>query len=425
MRALSALLALALLAQDPEPRELLKRLEDDRAETREKAQKDLAALGDAAVPFLKEILDSPTSPGELKLRAAAVLKDIELAAKAAKVYREPRRVTVQADAAPLRAVLDEVARKAEVKIELGAVDGTAPVAIDVRDATLFEVLDLLCREQADRTWEAQDDGSIRLVRERHPACPSAYGGPFRLRITSLNAQRSNDFKAPRNVSLTLTLQADWDRRIKPSRVVEIEMAKAADDQGTALEISPVDGAMAFRGGPGVQLRIGVGMMQDAGESGRHFLVRGLAPAATAIDVEGVARFSFPLDQREVKVEKPAVTENRDFGDTTIRLVRTGSPENWTLSFHKSPTSTTPGWSRTIAQRFDPDSFVVVDQDGGEFAATMRAQNRGRFLPDETGVWYQAFVQRNVTKAIKEVRFRFVDQTLVKSLPFKFSALPLP
>jgi hypothetical protein len=41
------------------------------------------------------------------------------------------------------------------------------------------------------------------------------------------------------------------------------------------------------------------------------------------------------------------------------------------------------------------------------------------------VWYQAAIPRNPSNMIKEVRFRFVDQTLVKSLPFKFSALPLP
>jgi hypothetical protein len=101
------------------------------------------------------------------------------------------------------------------------------------------------------------------------------------------------------------------------------------------------------------------------------------------------------------------------------------PENWTLSFHKSPSSTTPAWSRSIVQRFDADSFVVVDQDGGEFPISMRVENRGRFMNDDSGVFYRAFVQRNAAKALKEVRFRFVDQTLVKSMPFKFTAITLP
>jgi hypothetical protein len=423
MRSTLALLLLGLFSQDPQLRDLIQRLEDDSAESRERAQKEIVALGDSAIPALREVIDSATSPGELKLRAAAVIRDIELAAKTARAFREPRRVTLKADGRALREVLEEVARQAEVKIETAGVDGQAKVALDVKDAPLLEVLDLICRDQAERTWDPQDDGTIRFSRDRHLGCPAAYTGPFRLRVLSLNAQRNNDFKA-RTVILTLSLQADWDRRYKPSKIVEVELGKVADDQGSTLEVTPIDGNFNFRAVPGAQLRIGVGMVQDAGDSGRVFVIRGLSPVATTISFEGTARFGFPLDQREIKFEKPAVTENRELGDTTIRLSRTGMPENWSLSFHKSPTSTTPAWARTIAQRFDPDSFVVVDQDGAEFPATMRAQNRGRFQDDAT-VWYQGFVQRNAGKALKEVRLKFVDQTLVKSMPFKFTALPLP
>jgi hypothetical protein len=425
MRSLLTLLVLGLFAQDPATGELLQRLEDDRAETREKAQKDLVALGEAAIPALRELIDSVKSSGELKLRAAAVVREIELAAKAARAYRDPKRVTLKVEDRTLREVLEEVARQAEVKIEAAGIDVTARVTLDVTDAPLFEVLDLLSRDQADRTWEPQEDGSVRFSRDRHVGCPAAYGGPFRIRVHSINTQRNNDFKA-RTVILTLSLQADWDRRYKPSKVVEIELGKVQDDQGSALEITPVDvNIFNGRAVPGAQLRIGVGLVQDAGESGRVFVIRGLAPAATTVSFEGTARFSFPLDQREIKFEKPAVTESRELGDSTVRLMRVGMPENWSLSFHKSPTSTTPGWARTIAQRFDADSFVVVDQDGAEFPATMRTQNRGRFASDETVVSYQAFVQRNAGKALKEVRFRFVDQTLVKTMPFKFTALALP
>lgn len=422
MRSLFTLLLLGLFAQDPGLRELIQRLEDDRAESREKAQKEIVALGEAAIPALKEIVDG-NRPGELKLRAAAVLREIELSVKAAKVFREPRRVTLKANDRALREVLEEVARQAEVKIEAGGIDVTSQVTLDVADAPLFEVLDQICRDQSERTWESQEDGSIRFSRDRNLTCPAAYAGPFRVRVQSLNTQRNNDFKA-RTVVLTVVLSADWDRRYKPSKAVELEIAKMADDQGSSLEVTPVDGNFNFRAVPGAQLRIGVGILQDAGESGRVFVVRGLHPAATTISLEGTARFSFPLDQREIKFEKPTVSESRELGDTTIRLTRVGMPENWSLSFHKAPTSTTPGWARTIAQRFDPDSFVIVDQDGGEFPATMRSQNRGRIVAEES-VWYQAFVQRNAGKALKEVRFRFVDQTLVKSMPFKFTGLALP
>jgi hypothetical protein len=424
MRTLTAILVLGLLAQDGPVRELIQKLEDDSVDVREKAQKDLAARGDAALPALREILESTTASGELKLRAAAVIRDIDLAAKAAKVYREFKKITLNAADRTLREILDEVGRQAEVKIESTAVDNGAKVTLDAKDDTLYDVLDQICRDQAERTWEALDDGSIRMNRERHVTAPAVYSGPFRVRVQSMNAQRNNDFKA-RTVMTTVSIQADWDKRLKPSKIVEIELAKAVDSDGTTLEIQAYDGNMVFRGGPGVQLRVGVGMAVDAFDNTRSFMFRNVSPTAGSVDLEGTARYSFPLDQREIKFEKPAATETKEIGDTTIRLSRVGNPENWSLSFHKAPSSNTPGWARTIAQRFEADSFVVVDQDGAEFPATMRSQNRGRILTEETGVWYQGFVQRTPGKAIKEVRFRFVDQTLVKTVPFKFTTLALP
>src|SRR6185436_19365839 len=91
MRALLLLLLFVLQAQDQGLRELIQRLEDDRAESREKAQKEIVALGEAAIPALKAVVDSVQSPGELKLRAAAVIREIELSVKAAKAFREPKR----------------------------------------------------------------------------------------------------------------------------------------------------------------------------------------------------------------------------------------------------------------------------------------------------------------------------------------------
>jgi hypothetical protein len=425
MRSLFFVLVLALLGQDPKVRELLQKLEDDRVESREQAQRELCALGEAALPVLREAVESAKSSGELKLRAAATIREIELNLKAAKVYREPARVTILAEDDALRDVLNDLGRQAGVPIDSTGVDGSARVTIDAKDVPLMQALDLLCRGQTERNWEARDDGSIRLTRERHVAYPTVYSGPFRVRVQSINAERNNDFKA-RTVSVTLLLQADWDKRLKPSKIVDLEVSKASDDQGTALEVAPVDAGTFLRGGPGVQIRVGMGILMDGADNSRNFSLRGLQPAATNVTFEGTARYTFPLDQREVKIEKPGTSETKDLGDTMVRLSRSSSPEVWSVSFHKPVSSTTPGWGRMIGQRFDPESFVVVDQDGGEYVVSLRPIGRGRqFQDSDAGIFYQGVVQRNAAKALKEVRFRFVDQTLVKSVPFKFTALPLP
>lgn len=427
MRALFLLLLLAF-PQDPAVRDLLQQLEDDNADVREKAQKQLGGLGESAIPLLKEVAESPRSSGELKLRVLAALKEIDLAGKTAKVYVEPKRVTLKADGTVLREILDELARQSGLKIDSVLVDGAAPVTIDARDLSAQNVLDLLCAGRQDRTWETQDDGTIRLLKDRHPACPAVYVGPFRVRVQSLSVERGTDFKG-KTVTATATLAADWDRRLKPSKIVEIDVTKVTDGTDAAIDVAAADaGVMVVRGVPGAQIRVAGMNFPEAGDHTRAFSLKNLSPSAGTIDLEGAARFTFPLDYKDVRIEKPGAIETRDLGDTQAKVTRGGTSEIWTLSFHKSASATTPAWSRQIAQRFDPDSFVVVDVEGNEFTATMRApalRGRQMDLASEAGVWYQAPIPRNPALAIKEVRFRFVDQTLVKVVPFKFTGLALP
>jgi hypothetical protein len=421
------LLLLGAGFQDPDVPDLLRRLEDDNADVREKAQKQLSLLGESAIPLLKETAESPRSSGELKLRIIAAIKEIELSAKIAKVFQEPKPITLKASDTPLREILEDLSKRTGVGIEYSRVDSAVKVSLDVRDASLQQVLDLLCRDQLTRTWEALDDGSIRVYAHSHSSVPTVYGGPFRLRVESLNVERNTDFKT-RTVSSTVTLVADWDLRLKPSKIVDIDLSRVSDGQGSAIDISAADaGVMVVRGVPGAQIRVAGMNFPEPGENTRAFSLKNVSPAATQIDLEGIARFTFPLDYKDIRFEKPGTVESRDLGDTTVRIARGGATEIWTLSFHKNPSSNTPSWSRTIGQRFDADSFVVVDTDGNEFKGTMRAPSlRGRQVDfGSDGVWYQAAVPRNPSLPIKEVRFRFVDQTLVKTLPFKFTGLALP
>ncbi|HLY12337.1 MAG TPA: HEAT repeat domain-containing protein [Planctomycetota bacterium] len=428
VRPLLLLALLGSLTQDPDVRDILRRLEDDNADVREKAQKELGSLGDGAIPALKEAADSPRSSGELKFRIIAAIKQIELSGKIAKIYQEPRPITLQASGAMLRDVLDDLQRQAGVVIESSLVDPASKITLDVKDASLQRILDLLCKDQTERTWEAQDDGSIRLLKDRHPSAPAAYGGPFRLRVQSLSVERATDFKG-KTVSVTATLAADWDKRLKPSKIVDIDLAKASDGQGSAIDISAADsGVLTVRGVPGAQIRIAGVNFPEPGENTRAFSLKNVSPTATQLDLEGVARFTFPLDYKDIRVDRPGTVESRDLGDTTVRIARGGATEIWSVSFHKNPSASTPSWSRTIAQRFDADSFVVVDTDGNEFTGTLRSPSlRGRQMDfaSESSVWYQAAIPRNPSLPIREVRFRFVEQTLVKTLPFKFSGLALP
>src|SRR5258706_2543284 len=149
MRALLILVLALPFAQDGAVRELIRQLEDDNVEARDRAQKQLAAAGEDALPALRDVAEAASSSGELKLRAAAAIREIELGAKIAKVYKEPKKLTLKASDTMLREILDEIARQTGVTIDATAVDGAAKVTFDVKEASLMEVLDLLCRGQAE------------------------------------------------------------------------------------------------------------------------------------------------------------------------------------------------------------------------------------------------------------------------------------
>ena len=206
MRALLLLLALAVRLQDPSPADLLRNLEDDRVEVREQAQKRLIELGNAVLPLLKETLESPRSSGELKLRTSAVLRAIELNARPLKAFKEPKRVTLKADGTLLREILDEVARQAEVAIDSSAIDAAATVTMTADGLPLFQVLDLLCKDQAERTWESLDDGNIRLLTATRAASTAASSGSTRAsRETSAGSPQREEFRGRgtlRNCSVT-------------------------------------------------------------------------------------------------------------------------------------------------------------------------------------------------------------------------------
>ncbi|HEU4339711.1 MAG TPA: hypothetical protein VFS19_06555, partial [Planctomycetota bacterium] len=97
---LAVLFAGLLLAQDPDVDALLKLLEDDSIEVRDKAASKLIELGDAAEPKINARLAS--ADGEFKARLNGVLRDIGKARKLNSIFPKTRRVSLDVKDAPLR-----------------------------------------------------------------------------------------------------------------------------------------------------------------------------------------------------------------------------------------------------------------------------------------------------------------------------------
>jgi hypothetical protein len=442
------LIALALLGapvsgqDDARIKELIQKLDDDSFETREQAEKDLVAIGEPALPLLKKAAEESEKrkeQGELRVRAASALHAIEFAVKSKQVYVDPKLVTLRMTSADLAGVLVELEKQTGVRFDASSIETKDPVTIDAKQATLFRVLDDLCRGQEARTYEYREEG-VKFQKERHAPYPTAYEGPFRIRIVKLKQERSTDFKA-KVAQVQLSLDADWQKYLTPSKKYEIEIKKATDDKGATLEVhrgEDADEANAglIVGGGRIVMRRAVMMagIGGAGEStAQPWTLKGLSAGASRLSVAGVARFSFPLDKTDVTFDKPAAGESHEAGDYTIAMKSLVAGRLWSVTFTRSKGRPDTG-PDDIENRLDKESLVAIDEDGNEHKGQLLPTHAtvqvfvggGGAVPEGTPLaTFQAMFPTLRNRAPKEIRFKFVGQAFLKSVPFSLENVELP
>jgi hypothetical protein len=437
-----ALLAIPLQAQDDARiKDLIQKLDDDSFEVREKAEKDLIAIGPPAVPFLNALIadaEKQKELAEVKVRALSALRTIELAAKSRQYYTDPKLVTLRCDNSELSAVLADLEKQAGVKIDGSAVDTKAKVTLDVQNAPLFRVLDELCRGQEERSYEYRDEG-VKFERSRFIACPTAYEGPFRIRIVRIKQERSTDFKSSEG-QVQVSFKADWQKYLKPSSRMDIDIKNVTDDKGAALEVQKTDEGIDDGNGGFVVVRRGRMIVRQAGGMAtsdepnlQPFAFKGLSAGATRLSLQGVARFRFPLEKTDVVFEKPATADPQKVGDLLLGLRNMGNGRAWKLTLTHAP-GRPPVDMSDLDTRLDAESFVALDDAGREYkgmlneaSATDDAFQRFRGeVPDGTPLaTYHAMFPTLQNAQPKVIRFKFVSQVFVKSVPFALKDVPLP
>ncbi len=440
---IAAFLLLAASAQDEAKiRELIRSLDSDSFEVREQAQKELVRIGDAALPFLKQALaEASKGGGELKLRVEAALREIELAGEALRVCPDPKRITLKAERGDLAQALGEIARQAGIKVDASAADGADPVTLDLKDAPILLALDRIFAGQRERTYEWRDEGAVRVLRERHAPLPAAYDGAFRVRVSKMRLERSTDFKS-KTASIFLTLDADCEKSLKLSRKRDIELTRAVDDKGAALEVKPGESTddmnRVMQAGGRVIFRVAGGALLGGAEQEDHdFTLKGLSEGASRVTLAGKARFHFPLGLSELRLAR---NETRDNGDYTIRLSGAAGTSATVVFKSRRGNADDRAVAEEVAQRLDAASPVAVDEDGAEhkgdgFIASgaglrgavvvLGGGGGGRLEPESQGVTYQAIFPTLRNKALKEIRFRFAARTYTREVPFALEGIALP
>jgi hypothetical protein len=439
-----ALLGLLLHPQeDLRIRELIGKLEDDSFEEREKAERDLVVLGAPALPALRESLlraKDAKDGGELRLRLRSAIQTIELEQKAKAVYSEPRPITLHLKDAPLREALEALARESGLKFESQAIDTLARVTLDVDRAPLLKVLDDLCRAQEARHYEYREAGVIRFLKEPHVDYPSAYAGPFRVRVLTQRLERATDFKN-RTCVLHLSLQADYEKYLKPSRNYEIQIDKAWDDSGRRLEARSGDGSDEIERMLGGRLQrrglqIALARQGAPVESSHPFTLKKLAPDSRRVTLEGSFKFTFPLEHADIRFEKLAAGQTQEAADYSIKLLSPTARHPWQVHFARKsrPGILDDSLLEDLEERIDRGSLVGVDEEGNEHKGTLTLSSEmvafggapgAPLREDLVGFSYQTDFPTLKGKPLKELRFRFMDKSYVKSTNWKLEGLELP
>src|SRR5262245_17089776 len=138
---LSLILVASLSAQTPDPYEVkVQGLAHPRYAEREKAARELIAVGEPALKALRAVSNSPDP--ELRARAAIVAEKIDRAVRSERLLVAPK-LAIKLDKVPLQQALTQVAQKSGLRFHLEPGKDTntqRPVTLDTGDVPFWEAI---------------------------------------------------------------------------------------------------------------------------------------------------------------------------------------------------------------------------------------------------------------------------------------------
>jgi hypothetical protein len=418
---MKTLLLCLLLAQDADDRvtRLLEQLKSDAPAEREAATRGLTKIGPSAVPRLREAIKGDDL--EFRGRVKEILKAIDLALKVQEIDRPIPTVTADLKDAPLAEIARVIEQQTGTRIDLGAVPDGHRFPFRVQKASVLQALDTLCAESDLLTYQWPGDEGVKLAVGAWPPYPAAYAEGYRLRIKSLQVNRTQNFEA-QQATLQLALEPDHDRSLRPLRNGDVKVEEAVDDQGKKLEPADRKNAAALHL-----------MQRPGGQTGaRTFAFSSLSPQATRLSLLRVtATYTYPTETREVILDAPTrgATQNLGRYKVAVTNVTTDSVAGSTviyLSFAPI-VGTLEELRQEIETRFATASVILVDDAGVEHPASLTPTQRFHFEPKvEREVDYVFTVAKKLQRSErKALKLQFHKETHQKTVTFEFKDLRLP
>jgi hypothetical protein len=426
-----ALLLLGLLGmQEPDVEALLKQLEDESIEVREKAASALVDLGDKAEALLGQRLDG--AQGEIRVRYEAILKSIERRRKLRSVLPPVDRFSFQARNRALPDVLAEMCEKAGATLNRDGLPEKL-ITLDLRDVTLLEAFEAVCRQAGSMyvletpPFEGKTDRtlyrprlSIRFVAA--PLPKADFIRHYRIRPAGISVFRNSWFAgSDRGTSVTLGIQ--WAPHVRPARIGRAEILAVTDDRGRSL--LPKTGLRSPHAGFSARLDTRPFDEYTLGVQGLNYP----EPDARSIaSLKGKLVMQYLLAEETLLFDNPAkdVGQTRERAGVSIRLneFRVAGGEAFidlgiTGRIKDTSPEKPPGWRPGPV---DPETGIRLKLSVGTFAA-YRGGSHGPIGRDDT--WRITTRYAVGTAEIESLQIE-VNQTFLEDVvEFELKDIPLP
>jgi len=223
---------------------LIKDLGDENYRVREQAGRELAVLGEKALPQMRAALHATDSP-EVQRRLAVLIRKLDHDRLVT-----PKTVTMKLTDKGVKAAFDEIARQTGYKIEYsgggrrigGGDDGEIKHTFEFENTPFWVAVDKVANTTGCAVFSNYDDETIRVYHQESLNPYVAYAGPFRFVATNIHSTKSVQLSGINRHSSTtfrqehmnLSFQIQSEPKNPMLGITQAEVITAVDEFGGSL-----------------------------------------------------------------------------------------------------------------------------------------------------------------------------------------------
>jgi hypothetical protein len=272
------------------------------------AVSDLAALGEAALPAIEKRAQGAQGRTRDYLNLAA---DEIRSARLTTGVPPLQRLSLKASDRNVVELLGDLRAKTGVALSLENLMGEEKlpeVPVDVRDVTMLEAFDAICR--AGNVTVTMENGQFMLYQGDYQEMPRFFYDHYFFRLGNFVLLRTVDFRKPAVQSFKIQMEMLWDPAAAPCKFNPPVLVEAVDDKGKNLIPPPP----AKKGAPKPAEPKPPGDAEEAEAESTSFLqLLPPSPAAEKISLlRGYATIGLPKTKVSLSfAEEPKKTERKD------------------------------------------------------------------------------------------------------------------